>query len=80
MVDTQVPKYLPAERGGLKKSLNPEFVKLWESYLDEGMSRTAVAEVFGVSAKSVRKYYPDRGWDAKTQLEHSFAVKALNRV
>lgn len=77
---TDVPKYLPAKRGRTQNQFNPEFVKLWEPYLDEGMSRTAVAEVFGVAATSVRKYYPDRGWDAKTRLEHSLAVKALNKV
>jgi hypothetical protein len=77
---TDVPKYLPSKRGRKQLAFNPEFVKLWEPYLDEGMSRTAVAEVFGVAATTVRKYYPDRGWDAKTMLEHSFTMRALNRV
>lgn len=77
---TDVPKYLPAERGGLQKKLNPAFVALWESYLDEGMSAKAVAEIFGVAHSTVARKYPGRGWTAEQKLEHSFSMRRLNRI
>lgn len=75
-VQTDVPKFLQGNR----RKLNPEFVKLWESYLDEGMSATAVAELFGVAHSTVARNYPGRGWTPEQALEHSFTVKRLNRM
>lgn len=62
------------------RGLAPEFIAQWESYLDEGMSAKAVAEVFGVAKSTVLRHYPGRGWAPKQKLAHSFTVKALNRV
>lgn len=73
---TDVPKFL---RGNRRK-LNPEFVKLWESYLDEGMSAKGVAELFGVAHSTVARNYPGRGWSPEQKLAHSFEVKKLNRM
>lgn len=81
IVQTDVPKFLPANRGnGVQKRLNPEFVKLWESYLDEGMSAKGVAELFGVAHSTVARRYPGRGWTPEQKLAHSFEVKKLNKL
>lgn len=58
--------------------MNPEFVKLWESYLDEGMPYKYVAEVFGVHWTTVRAHYPGRGWK-KPQIDaHGTFMKHHN--
>jgi hypothetical protein len=78
-ITTEMPKYVSV-KGGPKRMLNPEFVALWESYLDEGLSAKAVGEIFGVPKESVLKYYPGRGWNAQQKLEHSIAIRTLNRI
>lgn len=70
-----VPKIAP----GYKRKLNPEYVALWESYLDEGMSRQHVAEIFGVHKSSVRYHYPDKGWTPEEQLKYAQTMRAHNR-
>lgn len=72
----EVPKFLP----GNKRKLNPAFVALWESYLDEGMSATAVAQIFGVAHSTVARNYPGRGWTPEQKLEHSFFIRRLNKL
>jgi len=54
-------KQLPEKYVG-RHIMNPEYVALWEPYLDEGMGYRHVAEMFGVHANTVSKYYPGRGW------------------
>lgn len=78
-VQTDIPKYV-SPKGGPKRMLNPEYVALWEPHLAEGLSAKHVGEIFGVSKESVLKYYPGRGWNAKQKIEHSIAVRALNRL
>lgn len=73
---TDIPKYV-RHRGAIK-SLNPEFVALWESYLDEGLSAKHVAEIFGVHADTVRKYYPGRVWTVPQKLEYGLAIRNFN--
>ena len=63
-----------------QRTHHPDFVKLWGEYLEEGMSCKHVAQTVGVSPQSVRKHYPDKVWNRAQILEHSFAVKALNKV
>lgn len=65
-VKTDVPKHLPGHR----QKLNPDYVALWESYLDEGMSGQHVAEIFGVHKNTVAKYYPDKVWSPEQQFQH----------
>ena len=76
MVDPAIPKYLPVPG----RKINPDFVALWEPYLTEGMAVKHVAQIFGVHKATVSKYYPGRGWNREQILEHSHAVKALNKV
>ena len=79
----EVPRHLPTKQDPSKlcvRELNPAFIALWESYLDEGMSAKHVGEIFGVAKTTVLRHYPGRGWDAKTKLQYSMDVKALNRV
>lgn len=75
-----VPKFLPAKDGRIIKRMNPEFVALWEPYLDEGMSAKAVGEIFGVAHSTVARHYPGRGWSPEQKLEHSLSVRALNKI
>lgn len=73
---TDVPKYVPVRNGGAAIKMNPEYVALWESYLDEGMAAKHVGEIFGVHVQTIRKYYPGRAWSNKeclalgTQMKH----------
>lgn len=76
-VKTYVPKHLPIAGGG--RRMNPAYVALWESYLDEGMSVKDVAEMFGVAPATVSKHYPGKSWNAEQKLELSLAVRAHNR-
>jgi hypothetical protein len=70
-----IPKWVSC-RGGY--TYNPEFVKLWESYLDEGMSASAVAQVFGVHKGTVLNHYPGRGWTTAQGLELGTYMKHHN--
>lgn len=56
-------KQLPEKYLG--RRLNPEYVALWEQYLDEGYAYTHVGELFGVHETTVADYYPGRGWDQR---------------
>jgi transposase len=70
-----VPKFKP----GNKVHLNPDYIALWESYLDEGMSRQHVAEIFGVARSTVGRHYPDKGWTPEEQLKFAQTMRAHNR-
>lgn len=59
--------------------LNPEYIALWESYLDEGLSVKHVAEIFAVSKDTVNKYYPGRGWTHEQVTAHGIAVRQYNQ-
>lgn len=74
--NTGVPRFV---YNGKRKTFNPDFVALWESYFDEGMSRKHVAEVFSVDQSSVEKYYPGRGWTPQQAREHGVFVRQINR-
>jgi len=67
---------LPEKFIGIR--INPEYVALWESYLDEGLSYKHVAEVFGVGKETVRSYYPGRGWTHKQLSAHGTFMKHHN--
>lgn len=71
-----VPKLAP----GYKQKLNPEYVALWESYLDEGMSGKGVADIFGVNKNTVAKYYPDKVWTREQQFEHFQTMRDASRI
>lgn len=58
--------------------VNPEYAALWESYLDEGMPYSRVAEIFGVHRNVVAKYYPGRGWTRKQCVELGTFMKHHN--
>lgn len=60
------------------RSLNPEYVALWEPYLDEGMPYAHVAEIFGVKGITVRRYYPGRGWTQRQCAELGTFMKHHN--
>lgn len=75
---TEVPKYIYQDHGGGHK-VNPEYIALWESYLDEGMAAKHVAELFGVHPATVRKYYPDRVWTYDQARDLSLAMRKFNR-
>lgn len=77
---TAVSKWIPRKPGGVALKLNPEYVKLWEPYFDEGLSAAHVAEIFGVTKRTVADHYPFRVWNRQQILEHSLAVKAFNKV
>lgn len=77
-VTQQLPeKYISQKHGGRK--LNPEFVALWESYLDEGMPYLYVAEMFGVSKDAVRRHYPGRGWTSAEVSAHGTFMRRHNK-
>ena len=57
---------------------NPAFAALWEPYLDEGYSYTAVGQIFGVSRNTVKRFFPDRGWTMKQSLELGTFMKHHN--
>lgn len=77
-VQTCVPKY--SEQRGARRTMNPEYIALWESYLDEGLSAKQVGEIFGVAKTTVLNHYPGRGWTPKQRLDYSMDVKRLNRL
>lgn len=62
------------------KKLNPEYIALWESYLDEGFAIQHVAEVFGVNKHTVRRHYPGRGWTHRQVSAHGGLVRRLNET
>ena len=74
--ETLPAKYLPGQ--GCIRKINPEFVALWEPYLDEGMGYKHVAEVFGVGKDIVRKHYPGKGWTHEQVSEHGTFMKHHN--
>lgn len=76
-VQTDVPKYV---KDGRHYRMNPEYVALWESYLDEGMAAKHVAELFGVHNDTVRKYYPGRQWTYDQARELAAMNRRMNRV
>jgi hypothetical protein len=78
VIDTEVPKYVKGKGNFLK--MNPEYVALWRPYLDEGMSATAVGEIFGVATSTVMDHYPGAGWTPEQALAHSLEVRALNKM
>lgn len=74
---TQPEKYLKVKN---VRRLNPEYVALWESYLDEGYSGKAVAEMFGVAKHTVYRFYPDKVWTNKQASAHGKLVRKLNKI
>lgn len=76
---TDVPKYIHQAQGG-GHQVNPAYIALWESYLDEGMSPKHVAEMFGVHPVTVRKYYPDKKWTMDQARDLSLATRNFNRA
>lgn len=72
-------KYVRNPRGG-RPLMNPAYVALWESYLDEGYSGKAVAELFGVMKHTVYRYYPDKVWTSKQASAHGKLVRKLNEL
>lgn len=79
-VQTDIPKYVSVRYdNSTGRQLNPEYIALWESYLDEGMAAKHVAELFGVHPETVRKYYPDRVWTKDQARELSLAMRNFNR-
>jgi hypothetical protein len=77
-VRTDVPKYIPG-RGAAKK-MNPEYVALWEPYLDEGMAAKHVGQIFGVDQVTVARYYPGRQWTYDQARELAAMNRHMNRV
>lgn len=77
-VQTEVPKYV-SRKSSAGRMVNPEYVALWESYLDEGMAAKHVAEMFGVSATTVRNHYPDKVWTYDQARELGLTMKHHNR-
>lgn len=75
MTPIGTPKYV---REGRIRRINPEYVALWESYLDEGLSAQHVAEIFGVATTSVLMYYPGRGWTREEARAHGTFMKHHN--
>lgn len=75
-VKTNLPKLV---WDGRRRSMNPEFVALWESYLDEGMAAKHVGEMFGVHGDTVRKYYPEKVWTPEQARELSILNRKHNR-
>lgn len=71
-----IPKYIKV---GRTRQYNPEFIKLWEPYLDEGMALQHVAEIFGVTKYAVGRYYPGRGWDNRDCLALGTYMKHHNQ-
>lgn len=79
-VQTDVPKYIVVRRAhSTGRQLNPEYIALWESYLDEGMAAKHVAELFGIHPATVRKYYPHKVWTYAQARELSLAMRNFNR-
>lgn len=73
-----IPKYV--SRGTIPgRKMNPEYVALWESYLDEGMAFQHVGELFGVDGSTVRRHYPDKGWTPDQARELGLTMKNHNR-
>lgn len=69
-------KYLITPQGVV---MNPEYVALWEPYLEEGMGYKHVAEVFGVGKSTVRNHYPGRGWTHRQVVEQGRFMRDHNR-
>jgi uncharacterized protein YjcR len=69
---TTLTKYFPAPpKGGSK----PYDVYKWAEALDEGMGYKHVGEVFNVSARTIRKYLPGRGWTPEQIREHAALMR-----
>jgi hypothetical protein len=78
---TQPRTYTKAEKyvdGRPNKGYHPEMVAQWETYLDEGYSYRAIAEIFGVDREKVRKRLPGRGWTHKQAVELGTFMKHHN--
>lgn len=69
---------LPEKYLNRAKRLNPEYIALWESYLDEGMPILYVAEMFGVDEETVARHYPGRGWTHAQVSAHGTFMKHHN--
>lgn len=50
----------------------------WESYLDEGMPYSAVADIVGAQRHTIAKHYPGRGMPMKEKLALGTFVKHNN--
>ena len=72
---TTLTKYFPAPpKGGSE----PYEVDKWAAALDEGMGYKHVGEIFNVSARTIRKHLPGRGWTPEQIREHAKAVRKFN--
>jgi len=58
--------------------VTPEVIAEWSARLDEGYGYQHVAEMYGVSKVTVRKYLPGRGWTRKQVTEHGTFMKHHN--
>jgi uncharacterized protein YjcR len=72
-----IPKYVN-QRGAVKR-LNPEFMARMEPYFEEGYSYKAVGEIFGVDQKTVKNWFPGRGWTYDQARELAAMTRQHNR-
>lgn len=80
-IQTDVPKYvMKRNANNTGRIINPEYVALWESYLDEGMAAKHVAELFGIHPETVRRYYPEKVWTNDQARDLSLATRNFNRA
>jgi uncharacterized protein YjcR len=60
------------------RKVTEEAIAEWSKALDDGMGYQHVAEAFGVSKGTVRKYLPGRGWTRKQITSHGTYMKHHN--
>jgi uncharacterized protein YjcR len=59
---------------------SPEEVANWKAALEEGYGYQHVAEMYGVSKQTVRKYLPGMGWTPQQIRAHGAYMRNQGRV
>lgn len=64
---------------GRTRALSPEFLRVCESYLDEGYGYKNTAHMLGVSLSVLKQRFPGKGLSAREVLELAWASRSHQR-